>query len=123
MQILEVNTKEHIQDFLNFPLEIYKNDQNWIRPLDKDIEDVFDPKKNKFFKTGEAKRWLLKNNNNQTIGRVATFINKKYKYEQPTGGIGFFECIDDQRAADFIFNHSKTCLSGKGMEAMDGPIN
>lgn len=123
MEMYEVRTDEDIRAFLNLPLQIYKNDPNWIRPLDKDIEAVFDPQQNKFFKKGECKRWLLKDGSEKTIGRIAAFVNKTYKQEQPTGGIGFFECIDDQDAANQMFNYCKTWLESRGMEAMDGPIN
>ena len=123
MQMHEVKTDADKRAFLELPTEIYKNDPNWIRPLDKDIEDVFDPAKNKFFKQGECTRWILKNDSGKAIGRVAAFTNKKYKNEQPTGGIGFFECINDQKAANFIFDHCKIWLQQRGMEAMDGPIN
>ena len=40
-----------------------------------------------------------------------------------TGGIGFFDCIDDQETANFIFDFCKNWLMERGMEAMDGPIN
>jgi len=123
MQLHEVKTQNDIQEFLELPLRLYKNDPNWIRPLDKDVEEVFNPKKNKFFKQGECTRWLLKGEDGKVLGRVAAFVNKKYKNEQPTGGIGFFECINDQQAADKIFDHCKNWLQQRGMEAMDGPIN
>lgn len=119
----EVNTDADRKEFLKMAVELYKNDPNWIRPLDKDIEEVFDPAKNKFFKKGECTRWLLKNDNGKTIGRIAAFTNKQYKAEQPTGGVGFFECINDQQAANFMFDHCKQWLTERGMEAMDGPIN
>ncbi len=119
----EVKTEQDKKVFRELVLELYKNDPNWIRPLDKDIEEVFDPKKNKFFKKGECTRWLLKNDNGKVIGRIASFVNKQYKNEQPTGGVGFFECIDDQEAANFMFDHCKQWLQERGMEAMDGPIN
>lgn len=120
--IKEVLTPEDAKMFLHLPLKIYAKDPNWIRPLDKDIEAVFDKEKNKFFRHGECMRWLLFRNK-ELIGRVATFVNKKYKTEQPTGGIGFFECIDDKDAAHFMFDHCKQWLQQRGMEAMDGPIN
>ncbi|RYE24586.1 MAG: hypothetical protein EOP51_06875 [Sphingobacteriales bacterium] len=123
MQMQEVKTQQDIKDFLELPLEIYKNDPNWIRPLDKDIEEVFDPKKNKFFKKGECTRWLMKDDSGKVIGRIASFVNKQYKQEQPTGGIGFFECINDQNAANYMLDHCKQWLWDRGMEAMDGPIN
>lgn len=119
----EVETSSDKRLFLEMPAAIYKNDPNWIRPLDKDIEEVFDPAKNKFFRQGECSRWLLFDAHNQIVGRVAAFVNKKYKQSQPTGGIGFFECIDSREAAHFMFDHCRQWLRQKGMEAMDGPIN
>ena len=76
MQMHEVITPKDSRDFLDLPLEIYKGDKNWIQPLEKDVEDVFDPSKNKFFKQGECVRWLLKDDNGKVKGTVATFINK-----------------------------------------------
>jgi len=123
MRMYEVNTAQDRRDFLQLAADIYKNDPNWIRPLDKDIEEVFDPAKNKFFKKGECTRWLLKDDSGLVIGRIAAFVNKAYKQEQPTGGIGFFECINNQDAANFMFDYCKLWLQDRGMEAMDGPIN
>ena len=123
MQLHEIRTEADKRLFLEMPAALYKNDPNWIRPLDKDIEAVFDPAKNKFFKSGECTRWVLKDGQGKAIGRIAAFVNRKYKNEQPTGGIGFFECINDQQAAGFMFDHCREWLQQRGMEAMDGPIN
>jgi hypothetical protein len=126
MQLIPVSDKNLAKDFLQVPLIIYKNDPHFIRPLDKDINDVFDPKKNKAFRFGECNRWLLKDKDENLIGRIAAFVNKKYKNkgdEQKTGGIGFFECINNQEAADMLFDVAKSWLMQRGMEAMDGPIN
>jgi len=123
MQMQQVITEADKKQFLQIAVDVYRNDPNWIRPLDKDIEEVFDPEKNKFFKRGECTRWLLKDDSNKTIGRIAVFVNRQYKEAQPTGGIGFFECIDNQEAANFLFDHCKKWLQERGMEAMDGPIN
>ena len=126
MQLIPVNTTATAKEFLQVAVEIYKNDANWIRPLDKDIEEVFDKKKNKAFRFGEIIRWVLKDENDKLIGRIAAFINKKYKNkgdDVPVGGIGFFECINNQDAADLLFDNAKHWLIQHGMEAMDGPIN
>ncbi|MCW3162009.1 hypothetical protein [Chryseobacterium oryctis] len=119
----EVQNENQKKEFLEFPAKLYQHDKNYIRPLNNDIEEVFSPKKNKFFKNGECKRFLFKNKQNQTVGKVAVFINKLYKQKQPTGGIGFFDCINDQETANFIFDYCKNWLQQRGMEAMDGPIN
>ena len=54
MNILEVNDKKNIKEFLDFPNRLYKNDPNWIPHLRQDIEKVFDKKTNKYFRHGEA---------------------------------------------------------------------
>jgi hypothetical protein len=126
MQLIEVNDKRSAREFLKIAVNIYKGDANWIQPLDKDIEQVFDKEKNKSFRQGEAIRWILKNDEGELIGRVAAFVNKKYKTrgdEVPVGGMGFFECINDQAAANTLFDACKNWLMSKGMGAMDGPIN
>ncbi len=126
MRITEVNTQQHINEFLLLPTRLYKDVPQWIRPLDKDIENVFQAEKNKTFRHGECIRWILQSDEGKTIGRVAAFIDQKTVHkgnDQPTGGMGFFECIDDQQAAFALFDQCKSWLAGKGMEAMDGPIN
>lgn len=125
MTIYEVRSNSDKREFLEFPISIYKNDPFWVRPLDRDVELVFDPKQNNYFSHGEAIRWLLKDHNSKTLGRVAAFINHKSLKgaDQPTGGMGFFECIDNQEAAFFLFDTCKSWLSERGIEAMDGPIN
>lgn len=114
------------KDFLHLPLKIYKKDPNWIRPLDKDIESVFDRQINPCFQFGDCIRWILHNEQGECIGRVAAFYDSRKANagnEQPTGGMGFFECINDQKAAFMLFDASKNWLQSKGMEAMDGPVN
>ena len=123
MNIIEVNSKKDKKDFIKIACSIYKNEKNWIRPLDKDINSVFDPKKNKAFRKGDVKRWILKNDN-ETIGRIAAFYSsKKHKEKLRVGGCGFFECIDDKDASKMLFDTAKNWLEKNGFNSMDGPIN
>jgi len=125
MQIIEVKTPRTRKAFHNTARLIYRNDDTWVCPLDKEIESIFTPGENSFFNHGEATRWVLLDNRNNPVGRVAAFIDHKSSelQEQPTGGMGFFECINDREAAFLLFNTAREWLKGRGMEAMDGPIN
>jgi GNAT superfamily N-acetyltransferase len=125
MQLIEVTDNRTAREFLEFPVTLYHEHPKWIRPLDNDIDAVFDPKKNANFEKGEAIRWLLVDDKNTTIGRVAAFINDSTKNADdfPVGGMGFFESIDNQEAANVLFDACKTWLAARGVEAMDGPIN
>lgn len=123
MNIIEVNSKKDKKDFIQIACSIYKNEKNWIRPLNKDINSVFDPKTNKAFRKGDLKRWILKNNN-ETIGRIAAFYSSKNDKEKlRVGGCGFFECIDNKEAAKMLFDTAKNWLEKNGYNSMDGPIN
>lgn len=125
MRVEEVTTSQQAQVFLEVPVAIYQGDANWIRPLDNDMNKVFSREKNKYFKHGDLARWLLLDDNGRPIGRIAAFINEStaHKFDQPTGGMGFFECTNNQEAANLLLDTAKEWLAARGMEAMDGPIN
>lgn len=126
MQLIEVTTKQQEQEWILFPVTLYKDDPNFIRHIDREVMDVFDPKVNKFYTyEGSATiRWLLQKDG-QTIGRIAAFVNgKTARLEDfPVGGCGFFDCINDQQAANMLFDVARDWLQVRGMEAMDGPVN
>lgn len=121
----EVSSKGSIKEFNRLPFSIYKDDPNWIPHIRQEVEAVFDPDKNTFFSHGEICRWIMRDATGVVVGRVAAFINRRKAdtYKQPTGGMGFFECVDNQEAANVLFDQCKSWLEARGMEAMDGPIN
>ena len=126
MRITEVNSPALAKAFLQTNVVINQTDPNYIRPLDKDVEEVFDPGRNKAFRFGEVIRWILVNEQGNLIGRIAAFVNKKYKTkgdDGPVGGMGFFDCINDQAAANLLLSTAQKWLDERGMTAMDGPIN
>jgi GNAT superfamily N-acetyltransferase len=125
MKIAEVLTKQDKKEFVNFPKRLYKGDPFWVCQLDSGIESVFNSSKNHTFGHGEAVRWILKDEKDNTIGMLAAFIDRvrSAANNQPTGGIGYFEVIENRDAAFILFDTAKRWLSSHGMEAMDGPIN
>lgn len=126
MKLHEVKTAKDIKDFHAVTNVIYRNDPNWVAYLENDIEKVFNRDNNKLYdEGGVAIRWILKDHSGNLIGRVAAFINPRTKNTTSlaTGGLGFFECINNKDAAYLLFDTCKEWLKERGMEAMDGPIN
>jgi len=122
----EVKTAADERVWLHVDRPIYKDCPMWVCPLDNDIRNVFNPERNKKFNNGEAIRWTAFDcATGEAVGRIAAFYenNASDDYEQPTGGCGFFECIDNQEVANLLFDACRDWLKSKGMEAMDGPIN
>jgi hypothetical protein len=86
MQVVEVTNKIIENEFIQFPKSLYKDDLEWIAPLDEDIKSVFNAKTNNYFLSGDAIRWIVKRNNT-IVGRIAAFYKKEG--DQMKGGIGF----------------------------------
>ena len=124
-RLKEVVTSRDEREWLDLPKRIYKEYPQWVCPLDDDIRKVFDKSRNELFAEGEAIRWIALDSEGKVVGRIAAFYDKEHalSYEQPTGGCGFFEAIDDQELADLLFDAARKWLSKRGLEAMDGPVN
>lgn len=124
-RIAVLSSKKDIRDFHDLPATLNNGDRNWIKPLYKDIESVFHPSTNTLFRTGEAVRWILRDENGTPVGRVAAFYSKKIASANGShvGGMGFFECINDHEAAKMLFDACRDWLAEKDMTVMEGPVN
>ena len=123
MKISRVESRLDENKFIKFASNLYKGDEYWIRPLDKDVSNVFKPETNKAFKKGEVSRWIIEEDG-EVLGRIAAFYQKNnMKSDLNVGGCGFFECINNQKTANLLFDTAKEWLIEKGYNSMDGPIN
>ena len=126
MQLIEVTNASTEKAFLEINYTLNKHNPAYIRPLDNEVRDYFNPKFNKHFKDGDAIRWILNDDNGKTIGRIAAFVSERYICKGTdfnVGTVGFFDCINNQEAANLLFDTAKTWLQAQGAEAMDGPVN
>lgn len=118
MTIIEVTSAHHVALFLHLPKYLYRNVPQYVSPLDRDIEFTFNKDKNPEFLKGNAKRWLLVKDD-VVIGRIAAF----YQTDRDNGGIGFYDCIDNDEAARLLFQTAEKWLSGVGYQAVLAPVN
>ena len=126
MKITEVNPNDkNWRHFLRVSHRVYQNFPNWICPLNHDILEVFNPKINPAFTDGEAKSWVLYDDDGQPAGRIAAFIDhgRNRKLSNPIGGIGFFECIPDGTYAHALFETATAYLKAFGVDLIEGPVN
>ena len=116
MPLLEVTTARLAREFIALPARLHAGVPHYIGPLENEVEAVFDPAKNPKLANGEAIRWVLTDAAGQVVGRVAAFLNRDAVDVQdadlPVGGVGFFECIDDQAAASQLFEAGRQWLAG-----------
>jgi hypothetical protein len=125
MKLIKVDSKRTETEFLDTARTLYVNDKNWVCPPDIVIQSIFSKKKNEYFSTGDAARWVLKDDTGNLIGRVAAFYHRKKNdpNNTPTGSMGFFECIQHSNAAFTLFDACAGWLKTKGIKTMSGPVN
>ncbi|CAN5606567.1 hypothetical protein BH11BAC2_BH11BAC2_15280 [soil metagenome] len=126
MKLIEVNSPATIRLFHKVSAILNHDDPQWVPYIHNDIEKIFDVEHYKIFKEGgKAIRWVIEDEKGNPLGRIAAFINPRVMDTTnfKTGGIGFFESVNDQKVANFMFDTCRNWLKNNGMEAMDGPIN
>lgn len=100
------------------------HDPYWIAPMRIMERDRLNPKKNPWFDHGEAAFWTAERGG-KLIGRISAQVDQSHleMCGDATGFFGFFECIDDQDAADGLFKTATEWLKEKGMRRCLGPFS
>ncbi|MFH5831567.1 hypothetical protein ACG2F4_11480 [Halalkalibaculum sp. DA3122] len=122
--VVKVQTEKHIDAFHELPFRIYRDNPYWAPPFRFELENIFDPEKNDFFKTGECERFIVQNGA-RVVGRFALMNTpERDKVLEPKmGGIGFIEMENNAELAHEIIDFSRRWHQKRGYRAMRGPIN
>ncbi|HHH26957.1 MAG TPA: N-acetyltransferase [Polyangiaceae bacterium] len=112
------------RDFLDVVDEIFAGDPCYVRPLDMDVGDRIDPKKNPFFDHGEATGWVAYRGG-KPVGRITAQIDSLHleRYQDDTGFFGFFDTHDDPEIAEALLREAAEWLKARGMKRMRGPYS
>ncbi|MGD0524882.1 MAG: hypothetical protein ABSE49_07055 [Polyangiaceae bacterium] len=113
-----------IDDFLNVVDYIYKGDPAYVRPLDMELKDRLNPKKNPFFEHGEGAIFCAYRNG-WVVGRCTATIDREHldRYGDGVGFFGFLDTIDDEEVARALLARAESWLRGKGMKHARGPLS
>ncbi|MBM3300181.1 MAG: acyl-CoA N-acyltransferase [Deltaproteobacteria bacterium] len=124
VDISPVTTNSDMNEFIDLPWKIYPRESNWVPPLKKDVRRLLDPKRHPFWQFSE-RELLLARRDSQVIGRIAAIIDHNYDqyHGERMGAWGFFECMNDQQAADALFAAAEQWVKSKGMRFLRGPLN
>lgn len=123
-QLIEVKNKRDMKQFIDLPYKLYKDDPNWVPLLKFLTRQTVRGKNNALFTNGEHITYIL-NKDGNTVGRLIAGYDRKTNEEKnlKKGYVTLFECINDQKAADMLFDYAKTWLKEKGMEFIEGPMS
>lgn len=121
---LDLNQKKDLNQFVDFPFTLYKNDPHWVAPLKMAVKDLLNEKKHPFYKTSQIKAFLCFKNE-EIVGRIMAIDNRAYNdfHKTKIGFFGFFECINDLAVSQKLFETCKNYLQKLGMTSFQGPMN
>lgn len=123
IEVKQISSKKDIKKFVQFQLELYKNNPYYIPPIVKDEMANFDPEKNQVFKNADC--WLfLAYKNGQIVGRIAGIINyiEINDQKKPKMRYGWLDMIDDIEVTKALINAVEKIGHKKNLEFIEGPV-
>ena len=130
IQQVDTDNKKQVKEFVQFPYQLYKNSSLWVPPLFTDAYLPLNRKKHPFFDHSEGDFFLAKRDD-RVVGRIVALVNHPFNEYHKTqkAQFYFFDCEDDQEAADALFDAAAnwaadreldTIIGPKGLSAFDG---
>ena len=124
VEIVTVESRAELKDFINLPWRIYAEYPNWVPPLKKEVRRMLNTSEHPFWEFSERVLFLARRGT-KTVGRIAGIIDGHYNqfHDEKMGIWGFFECDDDIEAAAGLFSCVEQWVRKKGMSFLRGPLN
>jgi GNAT superfamily N-acetyltransferase len=124
LEITPVKTKQELLEFISFAWQVYKDDPNWVPPLVSMMKEMFDPHKNPLWEHSEFQNFVARRDG-RVVGRITALINSNHNkvHQEQMGFFGFFEVLEDNEAAEALFDAASEWVRAKGMTAIRGPAN
>ncbi len=123
LSLKQVTDNETLDDFLNFPLDLYRNNPYYVPLLKNDERDTLLPEKNPAHEYCETAYFLVYRGEN-VVGRIAGIINhfSNEKWHQNRVRFGFVDFIDDDQVVDLLFNAVEDWGRAHGCKEIHGPL-
>ena len=123
IEIIEVKNRRQYREFFRFPFVLYRNCPQWVPPITKEEEDMFNPKKNKVFNHAMA-RLFLATKNGKTVGRIAAMINwvEVEELKKTKVRFGWYDTIDDIEVSKKLIEAVEGIAIAEGMTYIEGPM-
>jgi len=124
IDIIAVETKSELKDFIDLPWRIYAAYPKWVPPLKKEVCRMLDPARHPAWESSERVLFLARRGS-EAVGRIAGIIDRYYNqfHGETMGSWGFFECMEDPEAAAALFSSVETWGRRKGMTFIRGPLS
>jgi GNAT superfamily N-acetyltransferase len=123
IEIFPVQTPEQFEQFFAVPLQVYRDDPHWVRPLDSGVRKQFSLE-NAFLTYGEMQPFVAIKDG-EPVGRIVPSINRRLieREGEQIGLFGFFEVIEDDDVAAQLFTAAEQWLRDRAITRIRGPID
>ena len=121
--IKKVSSKDDLMNFIQFGIDLYKENEYFVPPLIYDERATLNRSKNPAFDHCDAS-YFLAYREGKIVGRIGVFINYKSneRWNQKYGRFGFVDFIDDNDVVDALFGAAESWARSRGMEKIHGPL-
>ena len=123
IEVIKVESKKNVKDFVMFPFELYKDCEYWVPPIINEEIDAMDTNKNPVFKNAEAEFYLAYKEN-KIVGRIAAIVNWVEIEEQKKNKLrfGWYDTIDDINVSKALMDKVMEFGKSRKLEFVDGPV-
>ena len=123
IEVIKVESKKNVKDFVMFPFELYKDCEYWVPPIINEEIDAMDTNKNPVFKNAEAEFYLAYKDN-KIVGRIAAIVNWVEIEEQKKNKLrfGWYDTIDDVNVSKALMDKVLEFGKSRKLEFVDGPV-
>ena len=124
IRVEAVKTRKDFKRYVNFPRQVYKGDPNWVQPLNMDIKQKLDIKKNPFFEHAERELFLAFRDG-RIVGRVLGIVDDNHNnfHNEKIVFFGQYESFNEPDVTKTLLDAVAAWGRARGMTVLRGPVN
>ena len=123
LQVVKVEGKSALNDFIRLPWSLYKDDPMWVPPLVLERRMQLSPK-NPYFEHAKFCSWIAYRKG-KAVGRISAQIDRLHidRYQDAAGFFGMLEAEDNSLTFRALLGTAESWLRNQGMQRISGPFN
>ncbi len=124
VEVVEVEGRRALAEFLELPYRLYAGDPYWVPPLRLAQKQLLDTRKHPFWAHAELQCFLARAGG-RTVGRVAAVLDRSHvrHHGEEAGFFGFLEVVNSQDVAAALLDAARRWLATRGALVVRGPMN
>lgn len=123
IHVKQVITEKEQLDFIKFPMELYKNNPNYVPPLISEERKIWKKEHNPALNYSQAKQFLAFKDK-KIVGRIAVIINGKEEKELGIRKVrfGWLDFIDDAEVSKALLDEAIKFAKENHISKIEGPM-